>query len=403
MAGQGITAIRDTRVLTAVFDRERFGLNVEVGVWYFVAQLVTTFTWMIVPLVQGYDVGWNPWSYYGVVIVLNALEATAFVAVFHTVRDIMPLAAAWGGVSAGISAAWRGVIGMLAFEGWTVGPIFDPLALGSNFASGALFALGLAAGVRQLGVVPWAFAGGVAGASATSSVLYEVVRIITQEGVGFIWANPVLGAFNGAIIGGLVYVGVARHLKRRGVSAPAASGAAPAAAGPAPVRGPSPVVGPTPLAVPAAAAAPVARQHYFVCCGSPSPITAFLDACRVARAAGWGEFRELRASVQGEKFEGAERRAKGAATPFAGTEFMGEQSWGTTDLEKLFGQIRAAQAGGSVHVAYGATDSRRAEWMSTVYRRIVSESLKQGILPFRMYVTESDEAAAALLAALEEV
>jgi len=82
---------------------------------------------------------------------------------------------------------------------------------------------------------------------------------------------------------------------------------------------------------------------------------------------------------------------------------MGEQSWGTTDLEKLFGQIRAAQAGGSVHVAYGATDSRRAEWMSTVYRRIVSESLKQGILPFRMYVTESDEAAAALLAALEEV
>jgi hypothetical protein len=281
--------------------------------------------------------------------------------------------------------------------------------IGSGFAFGALFTLGLAAGVRQWGVVPWAFAGGAGAAGAVHSALYQLAWALTQEGGAFFsWppliAGAVNGAINGAIVGGLVYAGLSRHMKRRGVSAALARGPAAAAeAGPAAARGPSSVTGPTPPAAPAAASTPWVRQYYFVCCGNPSPITAFLEACGVARAAGWGEFRELRAAVSGEKFEGAERRAKGAATPFVGTEFMGEQSWATTTLEKLLGQIRAAQAGGSVHVAYGATDSRRAEWMSTVYRRIVSESLKQGVLPFRMFVTESEEDAAALLATLEEV
>lgn len=398
MAGQGIAALRDVRALTAVFDRDRYGLDVEVGIWYFAAQMLTTFTWMIAPLVQGQGVGWNPWPYYLLMVVINAVEGAALVAVLHAVREVGPLLAAWGGVSVVVGAAFRGVIGMLAFEGWTVRPPLEPLMLGSSFVYGALFVLGLVVGVRQLGVVPSAFVGGAAAGSALHSLLFQIAWSVTQEGGSFSWSDPISSAINGAIVGGLVYVGLARHMKRRGVTAgPMAErpGAAPAASAPATATA-------TPGTAAVAASSPGSRQHYFVCCGSPAPIEASMEAYRVAVAAGWGQFRRLRAAVQGGRFEDARKRAAEAGTSFPGSEFMGEQSWATSTLEKVLAQIRAAESEGSVHVAYGATDSRRVEWMQTVYRRLVGEALKQGIPPFRMYVTESDAAAAALVEALEE-
>jgi len=416
MAGQGIAAIRNIRDFTAIFDRDRFGLNVQVGVTYFIAQLVTSFTWMIIPLIRGYGIGWSPWGYYETLVVLSGLEAAAFVLVVHRARGVESLLLGWGAVSILVSMAFRGVIRLADFEGWSAPPLFDPLMLGSSFVSGVLFMFGLVVGVRWWGVVPEAFWGGAAVGAAVHAVAFQVVWVVTQRDAAFSWASPISAAVSGAIVGGLVYVGVARHMKSDAVAgrlvaqtppgAPAAptvgAGAGAGAAQPASAYAAPPIVArPAPVVPATTSSPPGTRQHWFVCCPNPSLIQAFMEVYGVARAAGWGEYRRLHASVFGGEFEAMIRAAKAAYVPFPGKEFMGAQSWDTTSLESVLTQIQAG-ATQEIHVAYGVTTAARADWMKSTYETLIGEALKQGILPFRMYMTESEAAAAVLLAAFAE-
>ncbi len=411
MASQGVAAYRDIRELTAAFDQDRFGLNVRVGVWYFVAQLITSVTWMIMPLLRGVDIGPSPFVYYLLLMALNGAEAAAMVVVLHRVREIGLLLATVGALSAASGAVMRGLLKLVAFEGWTVGAVFDPLSLGSGFAYGAALMLGLVVAVRRWGTVPRAFiAGGAAGVAVPAPIFLAASFLTSDVGAGMAGSavlipmalsGVVTGALNGAIVGGLMYVGVAQHMKRRGIPAVAVPErqAAPATA---PVVSPAAVgTVPTPVATTHTPSSPDTRRHYFVCCGNPTLITAFMEVYGVARAAGWGEFRRLRGSVFGGRFGEARTRATAASTPFPGTEFMGGQSWATSSLDQVLDQIQAGGSG-DVHVAYAITTAARAEWMTSTYETLVGEALKQGILPFRMYVTENDAAAAALLSALEE-
>jgi hypothetical protein len=411
MASQGVAAFRDIRELTAVFDQDRFGLNVRVGVWYFVAQLITSFTWMIVPLLRGWDVGPSPIMYYVALAAVSGGEAAALVVVLHRVRETWGLVAAVGAVAAASGAATRGVLKLFAFEGWTVGPIFDPLLVGSGFMYGAALMLGLVIAVRRWGTAPGSFMAGGAGGIAVQSAIFQTASLLTSDaGTGIAGSASVIpmvlggvvsGGINGAVVGGLMYVGVAQHMKLRGVPAVAVPERQPVPAF-APVASPGPVrTVPVPAATVHTPSSPGTRQHYFVCCGNPSMIAAFMEVYGVARAAGWGEFRRLHASVFGGEFAATRRAAAAAEMPFAGKEVMGGQSWATSSLDQLLGQIQAGVSG-DVHVAYGITTAARAEWMKSTYETLIGEGLKQGILPFRMYVTESDAAAAALLGALEE-
>ena len=402
MASQGVAAFRDIRELSAVFDQDRFGLNVRVGVWYFVAQLITSVTWMILPLLRGSGIGPNPFMYYMALAALNAVEAAALVVILHRVREVGALLAAVGALSAASGAAMRGVLRLLAFQGWTVGSVLSPLLLGSGFVYGAALVLGLVIAIRRWGIVPRAFIAGGAVGVAVQAPIFQAASLLTSDvGAGMaasavlipmVLSGVVTGALNGATVGGLMYVGVAQHMKLKGVPAVAVPERQ-AAPSTAPVASPA-ATAPTP-------SSPGTRQHYFVCCGNPSMIAAFMEVYGVARAAGWGEFRRLRASAFGGKFGEARTRATAASTPFPGKEVMGGQSWATSSLDQILGQIQAGVSG-DVHVAYGITTAARAEWMKSTYETLIGEALKQGILPFRMYVTENDAAAAALLSALEE-
>lgn len=398
MAGQGPVAFRDYRELTALFDRERFGLNLAVGVTYFVGQVVTAFTWMLLPLVQGASVGWNPPGYYVVMVAQRALEAAAFVVVVHRARDVGSLLVAWGAVSVGVGAVFRGVFRLLAFEGFSMRPIFDPVAMASNFTYGALFLYGMVLAVRRWAAVPWSFMAGAAGALALHAVAFQVAWVIREPGFAISWVTPIVmggaisGAIDGVILGGLVYAGVARHLKRAsiGVQPPAAN------------RAVAPATAPAVTVLAAATSTPGARQHYFVCSNNPSLIKGFMDVYAVAATAGWGEFRQFRASVFGARFEAATRDAAARRTSFPGQEHMGQQSWPTTRLEQVLRQMQASESSGALHVAYGVPSSMHADWMRQVYQQLIGDALKQGILPFRMYVTESEEAAKTLLSAFDE-
>lgn len=405
MASQEPVAFRDLHEFTALFDRERFGLNVSVGVMYFVGQVMSAFAGMVLPLLQGQGIAWSPPAYDVVIVVQSAVEAAAFVVVVHRARDVGSLLVAWGAVLVILGAANRGVLTLLAFDGWSVPSIRDPLLLGSAFAYGVLLIYGMVLAVRRWAALPWSFIAGAAGGLALHSVVFRVAYFIRDPALGTIgsWVTPVVvggaidGVSNGAILGGLVYLGLARHMKRRGVAGPAAAerpGGAPVASVPGAVT-------PTPVTAGVTASSPDARQHWFVCCPNPSLIKAFMEVYAVARAAGWGEYRKLHASVFSGEFAALTRAAQAATVPFPGKEFMGAQSWDTTSLESVLTQIQAG-ATQEIHVAYGVTTAGHADWMKTTYETLIGEALKQGILPFRMYMTESEAAAAVLLAAFAE-
>lgn len=398
MAAQGPVGFRDYRELTALFDRERFGLNVAVGVTYFVGQLVTAFTWMLLPLLQGVGLGWNPPAYYVVMVARSALEATAFVVIVHRARDVGSLLVAWGTVSVVIGTAFRGVFALLALEGFSMRPILDPRAVASNFAYGALFLYGMVLAVRRWAALPKSFMAGAAGGLALHSVAFQVAWVIGDVGFDISWVTRIVmggainGVIDGVILGGLVYAGVAHHLKRAstGVQPPAAN------------RAVAPAAAPAVSVLATATSSSGSRQHYFVCSNNPSLIKGFMDVYAVAATAGWGEFRQRRASVFGARFEAATRDAAARGTSFPGQEHMGQQSWATASLEQVLRQMQASESSGALHVAYGVTTSAHADWMRQVYQQLVGDALKQGILPFRMYVTERDEAAKALLSAFDE-
>ena len=355
MAIQGIEAIRELRDFSAAFDTKRFGLNTRVGFTYFVAQLLMQATWMRLA----------PASYNVTQAALAALESVAFVWVLHAVSG-WGLIVAWGAVSAAMGALFLGALNLVSIEGLSV-RVLDPPALASSFVFGALFMLGMVVLVRRWGLGLRTLALGGAAGLLVHALVFQALWPALDGGAEFRFDlntvyRPVLF---GLLQGGLVWAGVAWHVRT----------------------------------VPESAGGP--RQHYFVCCGNPSLIDAFMGVYDVARAAGFGEYRRLRGSVFGAGFGEAKRDAAAARTAFPGRVYLGEQSWETSSLEQVLGEIQAG-ATQEVHVAYGVTTAARADWMRLVYGQLLADALKQGILPFRMYVTESEDAARALAGAFVE-
>ncbi len=199
-----------------LFDPGRFGFNVLVGLTYLVAQVVTQFTWMIPSLVMGHGPSFNPGAYYLTALVLAVLEAIAFVAVVHLLRDARLQPLAWGVIAVLLGIAFRAVFSWRALEGWPMQPAFAPARLVSSFVYGFLFMLGFVLAVRLWGARLWSLMAGAAAGLLVHSVAFQIVWSATAPDRSFSWEAPIIAVFDGAITGGLIWAGVALHLARRG-------------------------------------------------------------------------------------------------------------------------------------------------------------------------------------------
>lgn len=387
------------RELPGLFDRERFGLNVSVGVAYLVADVLTSYSWMVPSLLRGDGVGFGPPALVALTLARGALEAVLFVVVVHRARETVTMVVMWGMAVALAGTLWRVGFHAIATEGWIARPILDPLALLSGFLYGAVMLYGIAWGMRRWGARTTAFTVGAAAAHVAHGVVLQIIWAATSTDIRFglegVISASMNGAANGLIFGGILFAGVARHLRLHG--APEAPRSAPARVGATPVAK-------APGAAPAAPpdSSPPVTQHYFLCGADGDEGGRFVSGCESRRVpVGPAPARRLRARVFEGRFEGALRGALTGEAPFPGTELIGDRSRATKALSDVLRQLQAGQSEGGVNVLYLVTTSHHADAVRQAYRGLEAAS-RGGAMPLRMYVTESEEAAGALLAALDE-
>lgn len=146
------------------------------------------------------------------------------------------------------------------------------------------------------------------------------------------------------------------------------------------------------------AAKPV--SFYFVCSGNESLIVAYDNLFRVAEQAGWGRVGRYRLNLFDGPLSSARETAQAQSTQFAGEEFLGKKHEHVDQMEELLGKL-GASAHGVLHVAFAEVSDAHAEWVHQVYNELLGEAVRQGILPFRMYVTRDPEASQAVLTLLQ--
>ena len=137
-------------------------------------------------------------------------------------------------------------------------------------------------------------------------------------------------------------------------------------------------------------------SSYFVCSGNESLIKAYDTLFRVAELAGWGRVGRYRLNLFGGPLSSARETAQAQGTRFAGEEFLGTKHEPVERMEDLLGKLSVG-AQGVMHIAFAEVSDAHADWVHKVYNELLGEAARQGILPFRMYVTKDQEASQAVL------
>jgi len=140
--------------------------------------------------------------------------------------------------------------------------------------------------------------------------------------------------------------------------------------------------------------------HYLICSGNPSLMDAFAQLFGAAEAAGAVRFGRFYAS--NDDLDASRRRAAEAGLAFAGTRYMGTNSEPAEDLGGILSSL-SAQGIRGVHVSTAAVDGAHRAVVEEIYNELLGEATQQGIMPFPMYVTQSEEAARFLTDSLTPV
>ena len=134
-------------------------------------------------------------------------------------------------------------------------------------------------------------------------------------------------------------------------------------------------------------------SYYFICSGNPSLIRAYHDLFRIGAPAYGGSAASY--SAESSRLRARQAEAASASLSFAGQEFLGAKAENVANVSDLLLKMSVGAYGG-LHISFVTVGPKGREWVPTVYNTLLGEAVRQGILPFRMYVT-TDKAAADFL------
>ncbi|NLI17430.1 MAG: hypothetical protein GX427_01265 [Actinomycetales bacterium] len=156
-----------------------------------------------------------------------------------------------------------------------------------------------------------------------------------------------------------------------------------------------------------AALAEIARQrakpaetltYFFVCCSNQSLIRSLYDLLRVAAPAHGG----FAAMLAGDKPTIEAHRQEAGALGFNGRRHVIRE---VTEVGTVAEAMSAVQAAGyhDVFVAVAGMDQSGREQMEEMYRGLVRQAFRQGIMPFPMFETDDRRAAQFLVGACRKL
>jgi tetratricopeptide (TPR) repeat protein len=141
---------------------------------------------------------------------------------------------------------------------------------------------------------------------------------------------------------------------------------------------------------PSEASEPSHAWHYFICSGNRSLIDAFRQLFRSGEAAGYGRFGRYYAS--NDDLDARRQEAAEAGLAFSGVRYSGTDSEPAEDLDRVLSSL-SVQGPTGVHVATAVVPAAHRGWVEQVYTELLGQAMQQGIMPFPMFVTQSEDAA----------
>jgi len=142
------------------------------------------------------------------------------------------------------------------------------------------------------------------------------------------------------------------------------------------------------------------QSFFFVCSGNASLIDAYDGLFKVVALSHIGAAGHYYASKH--SLDVRREEASKASLPFVGQCYMGAESTPVSHMHEVLLTLSVA-ASRDIHIAFVSVDQTRVSWVQKVYRKLLSQAVSQGILPYRMYVTKDKDASQFLLGSFNKI
>lgn len=142
-----------------------------------------------------------------------------------------------------------------------------------------------------------------------------------------------------------------------------------------------------------------AKSYFFICSGNPSLISSHYELFRVGALAYKGVAGLYSASISA--VNAREKEAGKTSLPFAGHSYLGSKAEPMAHVHEVLQRL-GVSANTEIHVAFVSVDQTGVSWVQKVYAELLGQAVSQGILPYRMFVTNDETAAQFLLDSFEK-
>jgi len=202
-----------------LFDVNRLGFNLPVGIGYFAALLIGMFTWPIIGMVfKGYSFYLGPITATAVGIIFYVLEAGGFLVIIHRIQNTTNLVLLFGGFIIVLGIFHRLVIRLLDTDVNMLHGILQPQALVMNFIYGTLTVLALVAAVRFWGIKWWSFVLSFILAFILQGGITHIILSLEGKSLSLDVVNVISTIIDATVTGLLIYLGLVVHLRKKGYS-----------------------------------------------------------------------------------------------------------------------------------------------------------------------------------------
>jgi hypothetical protein len=206
------------RSYLALFDRPEHGINLYFGAGYFVASILSLFTWEIVGhLIEGYSLSFSPLKYYMVIFVFILAQTAALLLISYSARKNWLVPLLFGAALVLLGIGQRAVFHSMQFENIRFAGLFEARMLLLNFSWGFLFMAGLVTAVRVWGPMLWSMITGVSLALLGRDVVVQIIYALTREEYSFGIANVISTLLDSLLLGGLMYAGLLLYQRQKGL------------------------------------------------------------------------------------------------------------------------------------------------------------------------------------------
>ena len=206
-----------TRIInySSLFDTERYGLNIYVGIGYLVASVLAIFAWRIAFGIMGQEQHFNPpLDYYIIIFAFNFLEAALIVFLSHGVNKEWALPVFFGLGMIVLGMVQRILFSTIKIENMNFGSPLDLHNIIFNFIWAFFFMGGLVLIVKLWGPHLWSFILGLMLTFCVREIIMQLYYV--ARGSSFLFGSLVYPVLNGLIFGGFIYAGLALHFRQKG-------------------------------------------------------------------------------------------------------------------------------------------------------------------------------------------